>query len=203
MKRSSALAGLLLAVCALACAQETTGDRVVVPARNTSHPRVVNATVHEGSITVKTYSGNEVIVETGRAHADKRARRDEAHRFAQGPRRGGRGQCHHRPHPPRRIGSPDHHRARRYLAQPQELQRKHRGGRRPRRNRCQQPQWPDHPGQCFGNGGGQCFQRRPEGRHGSRRPRQADVVQHLQRPHRRHFPGGPQSQHQAQNQSRR
>ena len=70
MKRSSALAGLLLAVCALACAQETTGDRVVVPARNTSHPRVVNATVHEGSITVKTYSGNQVIVETGRAHAE-------------------------------------------------------------------------------------------------------------------------------------
>jgi hypothetical protein len=71
MKRSSALAGLLLAVCALACAQETTGDRVVVPARNTSHPRVVNATVHDGSITVKTSSGNEVIVETGRERAER------------------------------------------------------------------------------------------------------------------------------------
>ncbi len=69
MKPISALAGLLLAVCALACAQEATGDRVVVPARNTSHPRVVNATVHQGSITVKTYSGNEVIVETGRERA--------------------------------------------------------------------------------------------------------------------------------------
>lgn len=66
MKRSLALPGLMLIVCALACAQESTGDRVVVPARNTSHPRVVNATVHEGSITVKTYGGNEVIVETGR-----------------------------------------------------------------------------------------------------------------------------------------
>jgi hypothetical protein len=70
MKRSLTLAGLLLAVCALSCAQETTGDRVVVPARNTSHPRVVNATVHEGSITVKTSSGNDVIVETGRTHAE-------------------------------------------------------------------------------------------------------------------------------------
>jgi hypothetical protein len=66
MKPSLALASLLLAACALACAQESTGGRVVVPARNTSHPRVVNATVHNGSISVKTYSGNEVIVETGR-----------------------------------------------------------------------------------------------------------------------------------------
>jgi hypothetical protein len=69
MKRLSVLANLMLTVCALACAQEITGDRVVVPARNTAHPRVVNATVHEGSITVKTYSGNEVIVESGRARA--------------------------------------------------------------------------------------------------------------------------------------
>jgi len=69
MKPSSALAGLMLTVCALACAQETTGDRVVVPARITSHPRVVNATVHNGSIAVKTYGGNEVIVETGRHSA--------------------------------------------------------------------------------------------------------------------------------------
>jgi hypothetical protein len=69
MKPSLALAGLLLAVGALACAQETTGGRVVVPARNTSHPRVVNATVHNGSISVKTYSGNEVIVETARERA--------------------------------------------------------------------------------------------------------------------------------------
>ena len=69
MKPSSALAGLMLAVCALACAQQTTAGRVVVPARNTSHPRVVNASVHNGSISVKTYSGNEVIVETGRERA--------------------------------------------------------------------------------------------------------------------------------------
>lgn len=75
MKPSLALAGLLLTVCALACAQETTGARVVVPARNTSHPRVVNATVHAGSIAVKTYGGNQVIVETGRPE-DARARAD-------------------------------------------------------------------------------------------------------------------------------
>jgi hypothetical protein len=56
----------MLTVCALACAQEITGGRVVVPARNTAHPRVVNAKVLEGSLTVKTSTGNEVIVETSR-----------------------------------------------------------------------------------------------------------------------------------------
>jgi len=69
MKRLTVLANLTLAVCALACAQEATGGRVVVPARNSSHPRVVKANVFQGSITVKTYSGNEVIVETGRERA--------------------------------------------------------------------------------------------------------------------------------------
>lgn len=54
MKPSSVLASLVLTVCAIACAQESTGGRVVV-----------NATVHNGSITVKTYSGKEVIVEPG------------------------------------------------------------------------------------------------------------------------------------------
>jgi DUF4097 and DUF4098 domain-containing protein YvlB len=63
MKRILALAGLAVALCALARAQET-GGRVVVPARNTSHPRVVNASLTNGSITVKTYTGKEVIVET-------------------------------------------------------------------------------------------------------------------------------------------
>lgn len=77
MKPSLALAGLLLAVCALACAQETAGGRIVVPARNTSHPRVVNATVYQSSITVKTYSGNDVIVETDRPE-EARSRADGA-----------------------------------------------------------------------------------------------------------------------------
>lgn len=63
MKRSLALVGLTIAVCALACAQENTGDRVTVPARNTTHPREVHATSTHGSITVKTYNGKEVIVE--------------------------------------------------------------------------------------------------------------------------------------------
>jgi putative adhesin len=65
MKRYLALSGMTLAVCALAMAQEQpTGERVVVPARNTSHPRSVDARVTHGSIKVKSYNGKEVIVET-------------------------------------------------------------------------------------------------------------------------------------------
>jgi DUF4097 and DUF4098 domain-containing protein YvlB len=72
MKRSLALMGLTLAVCALACAQDNTGDRVVVPARNTTHPRVVNASTTHGSIVVKAYNGKEVIVETSSGSGSRR-----------------------------------------------------------------------------------------------------------------------------------
>lgn len=64
MKRSIlAFAGLMLGVCALGLAQE--GDRVVVPARNSTRPRVLYASLLRGTITVKTHAGKEVIVETG------------------------------------------------------------------------------------------------------------------------------------------
>jgi DUF4097 and DUF4098 domain-containing protein YvlB len=59
-----ALAGFLMAACAIAPAQENTGDRVVVPARNTTRPRVVNVALTNGAITVKTHAAREVIVET-------------------------------------------------------------------------------------------------------------------------------------------
>jgi hypothetical protein len=64
MKRLLALTGLILAAGALAGAQETAGDRIVVPARNTTTPRIVKARASFGSITVKTHSGKDVIVET-------------------------------------------------------------------------------------------------------------------------------------------
>jgi DUF4097 and DUF4098 domain-containing protein YvlB len=73
MKRTLALGGLTLAVCSLACAQDTAGDRVVVPARNTNHPRVVDASLLHGSITVKAYAGKEVIVETRAAGPSSRS----------------------------------------------------------------------------------------------------------------------------------
>ncbi|SPE34690.1 conserved exported hypothetical protein [Candidatus Sulfopaludibacter sp. SbA3] len=63
MKRSFALVGLTLAVCALVCAQENSGNRVVVPGKNGSHARTVEARVISGEIVVKTGSGNDVIVE--------------------------------------------------------------------------------------------------------------------------------------------
>jgi DUF4097 and DUF4098 domain-containing protein YvlB len=67
MKRIFPLTGMTLAICALACAQDDAG-RIVVPARNSSRPRVVVASSNNGSITVKTYDGKEVIVEGGDHH---------------------------------------------------------------------------------------------------------------------------------------
>jgi len=65
MNRYIAFAGLSFAACALILAQEPAGERVVVPARNTSSPRLVNvSSMVNGSITVKAYDGKDVIVET-------------------------------------------------------------------------------------------------------------------------------------------
>jgi len=62
MKPILAIIGLTLAVCAAGIAQDASGDRIVVPARNSSH-RVVSCSLLNGAITVKTHAGNEVIVE--------------------------------------------------------------------------------------------------------------------------------------------
>jgi hypothetical protein len=65
MKRTLVLTGLILNLGVLVCAQEMAGDRVVVPAGNSSRPRVIKANVSNGSISVKTHAGQDVIVETG------------------------------------------------------------------------------------------------------------------------------------------
>ena len=44
-------------------AQDNTTNRIVVPARNSSHPRVVNRNIFSGSISVKTHAGADVILE--------------------------------------------------------------------------------------------------------------------------------------------
>src|SRR4051794_40934698 len=75
MKRSLAVLGLTLTVCALAWAQDNPG-RIVVPARNTTRPRVVNASSTHGSITVKAYNGKEVIVETSASSRSGRRNED-------------------------------------------------------------------------------------------------------------------------------
>ncbi len=76
MKRFIALLGTALAVCALAGAQEFAGNRVVVPGRNGSHARIVEANVINGSVVVRTGSGNDIVVETagarGRSSSDSR-----------------------------------------------------------------------------------------------------------------------------------
>ena len=64
MKRTTVLVAALLSLGALACAQGAAGERIVVPAREGAHPRLVNVSALNGSITVKSYSGKDVIVET-------------------------------------------------------------------------------------------------------------------------------------------
>jgi hypothetical protein len=74
MKTTFALAGLALVLGSLAPAQETTGQRVVVPARNSSRPRKLTARVMHGSITVKATAGKEVIVEADEGSRESRDR---------------------------------------------------------------------------------------------------------------------------------
>ena len=72
MKPILASTGLTLFLCAATFAQDTSGDRIVVPARNSSHARVVNCSLLNGSITVKTHTGTDVIVagEPSRTHEE-------------------------------------------------------------------------------------------------------------------------------------
>jgi DUF4097 and DUF4098 domain-containing protein YvlB len=64
MKPMFALTGITLALCSLAVAQEASGEKVVVPARNSTRPRKLDVSIMHGSVTVKAYSGKEVIIET-------------------------------------------------------------------------------------------------------------------------------------------
>lgn len=75
MKRIFALTGMTFAVCALACAQDP--GRVVVPAGNGSRPRTVDIATTNGSITVKTHDGRDIIVESGSRHSDREMRAPE------------------------------------------------------------------------------------------------------------------------------
>lgn len=63
MKLMLALSGIILTVCPLAVAQDT-GSRIVVPPRNSTRPRKIDVNLMSGSVTVKAYSGKEVIVES-------------------------------------------------------------------------------------------------------------------------------------------
>lgn len=62
MKTILASTGLLVAACAIAFTQDT-GGRLVIPPGNSPHPRTVNCNLLNGSITVTTHSGNDILVE--------------------------------------------------------------------------------------------------------------------------------------------
>lgn len=84
MKRNSALLGITLMACSVGLAQDA-GERVVVPARNTTQARKVDVNLMGGSITVKAYAGKEVIVE---AQGGSRSRsRREPDKAAEGMKR--------------------------------------------------------------------------------------------------------------------
>jgi hypothetical protein len=88
MKRYGALMGITLAVCSMGVAQDTGVERVVVPARNSTHPRKIDVNLMGGSITVKAYNGKEVIVEaTGSSDKEKEKNKGREDRRADGLRR--------------------------------------------------------------------------------------------------------------------
>src|SRR5689334_10142153 len=81
MKPMFALTGVALILCSLAHTQEPAGDRVVVPARNSTQPRKLDLQLLHGSVQVKAYNGKDVIVET------LSPRRTESGRTVNGMRR--------------------------------------------------------------------------------------------------------------------
>src|SRR5665811_4971 len=87
MKPNNALIGLTLVVCSLSLAQDTNSERVVVPARNTTHARKVDVSLMGGSITVKSYPGKEVIVEVRGGGRSDRDTNKAADKTADGMRR--------------------------------------------------------------------------------------------------------------------
>jgi hypothetical protein len=73
-----ALTGLVLAVCPVAVAQDSGGERVVVPARNSTRPRKIDVSMMQGNVVVKTHAGRDVIVETGKESGRERSRDRES-----------------------------------------------------------------------------------------------------------------------------
>ena len=76
MKQVSAILFLLALV--PAHAQDTQGDRVVVPFSDPSRPKMLKASLLNGGITVKGYDGKDAIIESrGRSGGEPRRRRPE------------------------------------------------------------------------------------------------------------------------------
>jgi len=88
MKLTLALTALALALCASAGAQDTTGGRVVVPARNSAHARVVNCSVTSGNIRIQTHSRSDVIVEDASNRSNSTSKAPDGMRRIDVPLRG-------------------------------------------------------------------------------------------------------------------
>ena len=76
MKHFKSLMGIALIICGAAWSQDT-GERVVVPARNSTRPRKVDVNIMGGAIVVKSYAGKEVIVEATGAGRETRRTEDK------------------------------------------------------------------------------------------------------------------------------
>src|SRR5690242_5825466 len=72
MKRYLAVTGIAFLFSALGAAQE--GQRVVVPARNSTRPRQLKVVTLNAGVTVRTHAAKEVIVET--TEGERRRTRD-------------------------------------------------------------------------------------------------------------------------------
>ncbi|MEZ5402959.1 MAG: hypothetical protein R2729_24995 [Bryobacteraceae bacterium] len=80
MKHSIAI--VVLALTAAAVAQEPSADRLKIPLRDPSRPATVKVSLIHGGVTVKAYSGREILVEA----VGRRSRRDRRERNSSGPR---------------------------------------------------------------------------------------------------------------------
>ena len=89
MKRyhiSLSLIGLLAIAGAMLYAQQATADRATVPFSDPSKPGLVEASVHDGSITVKGYNGKEVIIDA-KLRGEKIQEKEEVSEKAKGMQR--------------------------------------------------------------------------------------------------------------------
>jgi hypothetical protein len=89
MKRyhiSLSLIALLVIAGVIVYAQQASADRATVPFSDPSKPGLVEASVHDGSITVKGYNGKEVIIEA-KLRGEKIQEREEVSEKAKGMQR--------------------------------------------------------------------------------------------------------------------
>jgi hypothetical protein len=87
MKLMLALTGIILTVCPIVVAQDTSG-RIVVPARNSTRPRKVDVNLMQGNVVVKVHSGKDVIVESGTQRPERQSRESGGMRRIDVPGRG-------------------------------------------------------------------------------------------------------------------